>query len=117
MGRHGGGVHHGGGDGDKGPESIHDKGVCSESGGVVVARSSNERQLDLQAKIIVERLSQHREPLQTRPSMTVFPGAAGPKQTGAREAFEVSAERSKRHLRRTLRCGRGRLSDGRSVLQ
>ncbi|CAE7541329.1 unnamed protein product, partial [Symbiodinium necroappetens] len=38
-------------------------------------RSSNERQLDLQAKIIVERLSQHREPLQTRPSMTVFPGA------------------------------------------
>ncbi|CAE7296102.1 unnamed protein product [Symbiodinium sp. CCMP2592] len=38
-------------------------------------RSSNERQLQLQAKIIVERLAaQGREPLQSRPSMTVSPG-------------------------------------------
>ncbi|CAE7252522.1 unnamed protein product [Symbiodinium microadriaticum] len=38
-------------------------------------RSSNARQLDLQAKIIVERLSQTREPIQARPSMSAFPGA------------------------------------------
>ncbi|CAE7337059.1 hypothetical protein AK812_SmicGene41193 [Symbiodinium microadriaticum] len=37
-------------------------------------RSSNARQLDLQAKIIVERLSQKREALRTRPSMSVLPG-------------------------------------------
>ncbi|CAE7741314.1 unnamed protein product [Symbiodinium sp. CCMP2592] len=37
-------------------------------------RSSNARQLDLQAKIIVERLSQKREALCTRPSMSVLPG-------------------------------------------
>ncbi|CAE7275565.1 unnamed protein product [Symbiodinium necroappetens] len=45
-------------------------------------RSSNARQLDLQAKIIVERLSQTREPIQARPSMSAFPGAEGSEGDG-----------------------------------